>query len=207
MNVTVAKSSGFCSGVQHAVDTAMRVESENVYLLGELIHNPSVTDAVRARGIITVESVDEVPQGATLILRSHGVGRLVYEACTQKGIRIIDCTCPFVRHTQEIVRNSTSIGKTVLVIGEKTHPEVIGLCGWGNGRVLVLEDENADLSSLLGQKIVVVAQTTCSEEKFKKFFKILKKFVEKQLRFSKQFVILLRSVRRKQQLLQNRTMR
>ena len=116
MNVTVAKSSGFCSGVQHAVDTAMRVEPENVYLLGELIHNPSVTDAVRARGIITVESVDEVPQGATLILRSHGVGRLVYEACTQKGIRIIDCTCPFVRHTHEIVRNSTSIGKTVLVI-------------------------------------------------------------------------------------------
>ena len=185
MNVTVAKSSGFCSGVQHAVDTAMRVESENVYLLGELIHNPSVTDAVRARGIITVESVDEVPQGATLILRSHGVGRLVYEACTQKGIRIIDCTCPFVRHTQEIVRNSTSIGKTVLVIGEKTHPEVIGLCGWGNGRVLVLEDENADLSSLLGQKIVVVAQTTCSEEKFKKILQNIEKVCGKTVEIFK----------------------
>ena len=185
MNVTVAKSSGFCSGVQHAVDTAMRVEPENVYLLGELIHNPSVTDAVRARGIITVESVDEVPQGATLILRSHGVGRLVYEACTQKGIRIIDCTCPFVRHTQEIVRNSTSIGKTVLVIGEKTHPEVIGLCGWGNGRVLVLEDENADLSSLLGQKIVVVAQTTCSEEKFKKILQNIEKVCGKTVEIFK----------------------
>lgn len=185
MNVTVAKSSGFCSGVQHAVDTAMRVEPENVYLLGELIHNPSVTDAVRARGIITVESVDEVPQGATLILRSHGVGRLVYEACTQKGIRIIDCTCPFVRHTQEIVRNSTSIGKTVLVIGEKTHPEVIGLCGWGNGRALVLEDENADLSSLLGQKIVVVAQTTCSEEKFKKILQNIEKVCGKTVEIFK----------------------
>ena len=185
MNVTVAKSSGFCSGVQHAVDTAMRVEPENVYLLGELIHNPSVTDAVRARGIITVESVDEVPQGAILILRSHGVGRLVYEACTQKGIRIIDCTCPFVRHTQEIVRNSTSIGKTVLVIGEKTHPEVIGLCGWGNGRVLVLEDENADLSSLLGQKIVVVAQTTCSEEKFKKILQNIEKVCGKTVEIFK----------------------
>ncbi len=163
----------------------MRVESENVYLLGELIHNPSVTDAVRARGIITVESVDEVPQGATLILRSHGVGRLVYEACTQKGIRIIDCTCPFVRHTQEIVRNSTSIGKTVLVIGEKTHPEVIGLCGWGNGRALVLEDENADLSSLLGQKIVVVAQTTCSEEKFKKILQNIEKVCGKTVEIFK----------------------
>ena len=175
MNVTVAKSSGFCSGVRHAVDTAMHIPPENVYLLGELIHNPSVTQAVRARGIVTVESVEEVPRGATLILRSHGVGRTVYEACERKEIRVVDCTCPFVRRTQEIVRDSAAAGKTVVVIGERRHPEVVGLCGWGAGRVLVVEDENADFGALRGQKAVVVAQTTCSEEKFQKILENIEK--------------------------------
>ena len=175
MNVTVAKSSGFCSGVRHAVDTAMHIPPENVYLLGELIHNPSVTQAVRARGIVTVESVEEVPRGATLILRSHGVGRTVYDACERKEIRVVDCTCPFVRRTQEIVRDSAAAGKTVVVIGERRHPEVVGLCGWGAGRVLVVEDENADFGALRGQKAVVVAQTTCSEEKFQKILENIEK--------------------------------
>ena len=175
MNVTVAKSSGFCSGVRHAVDTAMHIPPENVYLLGELIHNPSVTQAVRARGIVTVESVEEVPRGATLILRSHGVGRTVYDACERKEIRVVDCTCPFVRRTQEIVRDSAAAGKTVVVIGERRHPEVVGLCGWGEGRVLVVEDENADFGALRGQKAVVVAQTTCSEEKFQKILENIEK--------------------------------
>ena len=175
MNVTVAKSSGFCSGVRHAVDTAMHIPPENVYLLGELIHNPSVTQAVRARGIVTVESVEEVPCGATLILRSHGVGRAVYDACERKEIRVVDCTCPFVRRTQEIVRDSAAAGKTVVVIGERRHPEVVGLCGWGAGRVLVVEDENADFGALRGQKAVVVAQTTCSEEKFQKILENIEK--------------------------------
>ena len=175
MNVTVAKSSGFCSGVRHAVDTAMHIPPENVYLLGELIHNPSVTQAVRERGIVTVETVEEVPRGATLILRSHGVGRAVYDACERKEIRVVDCTCPFVRRTQEIVRDSAAAGKTVVVIGERRHPEVVGLCGWGEGRVLVVEDENADFGALRGQKAVVVAQTTCSEEKFQKILENIEK--------------------------------
>lgn len=175
MNVTVAKSSGFCSGVRHAVDTAMHIPPENVYLLGELIHNPSVTQAVRARGVVTVESVEEVPRGATLILRSHGVGRTVYDACERKEIRVVDCTCPFVRRTQEIVRDSAAAGKTVVVIGERRHPEVVGLCGWGEGRVLVVEDENADFGALRRQKAVVVAQTTCSEEKFQKILENIEK--------------------------------
>ena len=185
MNVTVAKSSGFCSGVRRAVETAMQIPPDNVYLLGELIHNPSVTEAVRARGIVTVESVDEVPCGATLILRSHGVGRAVYAVCAQKKIRVIDCTCAFVRRTQEIVRDSTAAGKTVVVVGEKAHPEVIGLCGWGDGHVYVVEDETADLTPLIGQKIVVVAQTTCSEEKFKKIIQNIEKVCGKTVEIFK----------------------
>ena len=78
MRVTIAKSSGFCRGVQRAVDTAMRIPPENTYILGELIHNPVVTEAVAARGIVRADTVGEVPDGATLILRSHGAGEAVY---------------------------------------------------------------------------------------------------------------------------------
>ena len=185
MKVTLAKSSGFCSGVQHAVDTAMRIPPENVYLLGELIHNPAVTRAVKVRGIVTVESVDEVPPGATLILRSHGVGREVYAACKEKGISVVDCTCPFVKKTQGIVKDRSAAGKTVVVVGEKTHPEVVGLCGWCTGEVLVCSDPAADFSVLKGKEAAVVAQTTCSEEVFEKIIKNIEKVCGKTVEIFK----------------------
>ena len=124
MEVVVAKSGGFCSGVKKAVDTAMSISPENTYIYGELIHNPEVIDRISARGIVTVESLDEVPDGATLIIRSHGVQKKVYEFCEKRGIKIVDCTCEFVRRTQKIVERESSAGKTVVIIGGRTHPEV-----------------------------------------------------------------------------------
>ena len=185
MNCFVAKSSGFCKGVQCAVDTAMNIPPENVYILGELIHNASVTEEVRARGIRTVDSVKDVPAGATLILRSHGVGKDVYEECREKGIQIVDCTCPFVRHTQEIVREYSEKGRPIVVVGEKTHPEVIGICGWCDGQALVVDDEEADFQALTALEPVVVAQTTCSEEKFEKIIKNIRKVCGKTVEIFK----------------------
>lgn len=172
MNIRIAESSGFCKGVQYAVDTAMHIDPNNTYVLGELIHNPVVTGAVAARGIIKVDAVREVPDGATLILRSHGVGKAVYEECRERGITVADCTCPFVRRTQEIVREQSAAGRTIVVIGEKTHPEVEGLCGWCEGKAIVIDgSENADYEALKGKNPVVVAQTTFSEKKFEKIIK------------------------------------
>ena len=185
MNVIVAASSGFCKGVQHAVDTAMRVPAENTYILGELIHNRTVTDAVAARGIRTVESVFGVPSGARLILRSHGVGAAVYEACTARGIEVIDCTCPYVRRTQNIVRECSAQGKTVVVIGEKTHPEVVGICGWCGGEVVVVDENTEDFSCLAEKNLAVVVQTTYSEEKFRKIIKNIEKFCRKTVEIFK----------------------
>lgn len=85
MKITVAKSSGFCSGVQHAVDTALSIDAENTYLLGELIHNPSVTQEVASRGIRTVESAEEVPDGATLICVRTGWERVSMRNVNGKG--------------------------------------------------------------------------------------------------------------------------
>ena len=185
MNVIVAKHSGFCKGVQHAVDTAMSIEPDNVFVLGELIHNPTVTQAVERRGIRTVQDICDVPDGATLILRSHGVGKQVYEQCAEKGIRVIDCTCPFVKHTQEIVRTASENGKTVVVIGEKTHPEVIGICGWCGGEAVVVDDTTDDFSALRDKNLAIVVQTTYSEEKFDKIIKNIEKICQKTVEIFK----------------------
>ena len=186
MKVTVAASSGFCKGVQHAVDTAMTVPPENTYLLGELIHNPQITQQVAARGIVTVSDVSEVPDGATLILRSHGVGKQVYAACNARGIRILDCTCPFVSHIQKIAEEQSALGRTVVVVGEKLHPEVVGVCGWSSGETVVIDsDDSSEILPLKDKNIAVVAQTTCSEEKFEKIIKNIEKSCEKTVEIFK----------------------
>ena len=108
MQVLLGKYCGFCAGVRKAVDTALSVYPENTYILGELIHNPEVVERITARGIPTVEDVEEVPDGATLLIRSHGAGKAVYEECAAKGIVIVDCTCTFVQRSQRIVYEPVS---------------------------------------------------------------------------------------------------
>ena len=163
MQVIIAEHGGFCRGVQRAVDTAMTVDPVNTYILGELIHNPTVTKQVSARGIVTVDSVSQVPEGATLILRSHGVAEKVYRDCAAKNIKIIDCTCPFVRHTQKIVASLAKTDKTIVIVGEKTHPEVVGLNGWcGENAVIIDSPDFSDFSVFEGKNVAIVSQTTFS---------------------------------------------
>ena len=186
MKVVVAKSSGFCRGVRHAVETAERIAADGVYVLGELVHNPLVTEEIARRGIKTVADVEQVPQGATLILRSHGVGQGVYDRCAARGLHIVDCTCPFVKRTQRIVRRAADEGKFVLIVGESSHPEVVGLVGWCGDKVAVLSREDAfDPACIDGENVVIVAQTTCTEEKFDKIVKFVSKGREKTVEIFK----------------------
>lgn len=181
MNVYVAKSSGFCRGVRTAVDTAMQIEPENVYILGEIIHNADVMRAIKERGIKVVKSLDEVPDGATVIFRSHGVPADYYEICYGRNIKYIDCTCKFVHNTQTIVNSEYRSGRQIVICGEPTHPEVIGLQGWCCNSALVVNGENADFSQITDKNVCVVAQTTFSVEKFEKIIKIIKKLCEKSV--------------------------
>ena len=173
MEFVIAKSGGFCHGVKKAVDTAMSIPTENTYIYGEIIHNRDVVKEITNRGIKTVDSLEEVPSGATLIIRSHGVGRDVYALCKDRNIKIVDCTCEFVHRTQKIVDENYQKGKTIVIIGEKTHPEVIGLNGWCEGNAFIFSSEEEDFSILKGKNCCVVAQTTYSKEKFAKILKIL----------------------------------
>ena len=191
MEILIAKRGGFCRGVKKAVDTALSITPENTYIYGEIIHNPDVVQAITARGLVMVESLDEVPNGATLIIRSHGVGRSVYELCASRNIKIIDCTCEFVRRTQRIVDEKYREGKTIIIVGEKSHPEVVGINGWCEGNAYIFSSEDEDFSILPHNECCVVVQTTYSKEKFEKIIKILIISAEKQLKFFKQFAILL----------------
>ncbi len=179
MEFIVAKSGGFCHGVKKAVDTALAIDPKNTYIYGEIIHNPEVVQTITDRGISMVETLEEVPCGATLIIRSHGVGKSVYATCQERNIQIVDCTCEFVRRTQKIVDEQHAKGKTIVIVGEKTHPEVVGINGWCENEAFVFSSEEEDFSVLKEKNCVVVAQTTYSEEKFEKIIKILKNLCEK----------------------------
>ncbi|MDE7085020.1 MAG: 4-hydroxy-3-methylbut-2-enyl diphosphate reductase, partial [Clostridia bacterium] len=166
MQVIIAKSSGFCRGVQIAVDTAMQIQPENTYVLGEIIHNSDVTKAIRARGVTVVDSLDEIPDRATVIFRSHGVPKEYYTECDRRNIKYIDCTCKFVNNTQRIVESEYKKGNLIVICGEPTHPEVIGLQSRCDNSALVISDESADLRAVYKKNVSIVAQTTFSVEKF-----------------------------------------
>ena len=173
MEIVVAKSGGFCRGVKKAVDTALSITPENTYIYGEIIHNSDVVKTITARGLKMVEDISDVPDGGTLIIRSHGVGRDIYELCERRNIKIVDCTCEFVRRTQRIVDEKYREGKTIVIIGEKTHPEVVGINGWCNGDAYIFSSEDEDFSILPEKECCVVVQTTYSKEKFEKIIKNL----------------------------------
>ena len=171
MEIIVAKSGGFCRGVKKAVDTALSINPENTYIYGEIIHNPDVVKTINERGIQTIEDLADVPSGAVLIIRSHGVGEQIYKECENRNIQVVDCTCEYVKRTQRIIREQYAKGKTIVIVGEPTHPEVIGLNGWCENNAYIFTSETDDFSILPQNGCCVVAQTTYSKEKFDKIVK------------------------------------
>jgi 4-hydroxy-3-methylbut-2-enyl diphosphate reductase len=179
MEIFISKNNGFCRGVKKAVDTALSVNPQNTYVLGEIIHNPDVVEQIHKHGLTVVNSLSEVPNGATVIFRSHGVPLSHYAECSERNIQVIDCTCKFVNQTQKIVKAQYELGKRIVIVGEINHPEVIGLCGWCENSAFVVSDENADFSELKEQNLCIVCQTTFSPVKFEKIIKNISNLCEK----------------------------
>ena len=179
MKVIVAKNSGFCVGVKHAVDTAMSLEGDNLFVLGEIIHNPDVVNAIADKGIKVVESLEEIPDGSTVIFRSHGVPENYFAECEKRSIKIIDCTCGFVRRTQSIVKEQYALGKHIVIVGEIGHPEVTGLLGWCGGTATVINNSESIPDEIVQKDVAVVCQTTFSVEKFEKIIKNIEKVCKK----------------------------
>ena len=173
MKVTIAEACGFCYGVRRAVDMASQAET-GTKTLGPIIHNPQVVARLSAQGVAPVDSLDEVGDGETVLIRSHGVGPSVYEEASRRGIRVIDATCPHVKKAQQDAKKIVEEGKNLVIIGEKAHPEVISISQWGANRAIIIgreiEAEQIPFSESLG----VVVQTTFSQEQFKRIAEILK---------------------------------
>lgn len=182
MEITVAKSAGFCFGVQRAVDSVYKELEENsgkIYTFGPIIHNEQVVEDLNKRGIEvidTVEQLKEIKEG-TVVIRSHGVAKEIYDILEQQKLKMVDATCPFVKKIHNIVLDESNNGKTIIIIGNDNHPEVEGIKGWVNGEVIVInKEEQIEKLSLPEQtKACIVSQTTFNHNKFKYLVEIIRK--------------------------------
>lgn len=182
MQILLAKSAGFCFGVDRAVKLTYELlaQGRRVATLGPLIHNPQVVEDLRARGAIICQNVDEVPPDYEVVIRSHGVPRQVYEKIGTRGLAVHDATCPFVAKIHRIAAQAGAEGALLLVGGDAAHPEVQGIVGHATGPVEVFADLTA-LQALLPtiqkhQTVYAVAQTTLSVKSWESCKESLKKW-------------------------------
>lgn len=176
MNLTIGEHAGFCFGVRRAVDKAFECAGKQLpcVTLGPLIHNPQEVERLAAAGVRSVDSLDEVQPGQTVIIRSHGVTPQVYAQCEARGIPVIDATCPHVAHIHELVREYSSGGDAVIIVGERDHPEVVGIAGWAHGPVLFLPTREDAQAAQLPRRALVVAQTTIRRDRFEDVLDVLR---------------------------------
>lgn len=167
IDIKVSASAGFCWGVEKALEVARAAVTEApgpIATLGPLIHNPGVISELQVRGIGVINTPDEATEG-TVILRSHGVPREVKERLDTSGLTVLDATCRFVRSAQEKAARLREAGYFVVILGEKDHPEVLGLCSYAGPESIVVESPRDLPESLPSTKIGVVVQTTQSARK------------------------------------------
>lgn len=174
MEVKIAKSAGFCFGVKRAVEQAYKQlerRDKPIYTYGPIIHNEEVVRDLEEKGVKVIGSEEELRtiHDAVVVIRSHGVGKHIYEIMEENGIEIIDATCPFVKKIHRIAVEQNEAGRRLIIIGNESHPEVEGIKGWGNEHTLVVETpEQVDtLPVLEGEKLCIVSQTTFNYNKFK----------------------------------------
>ena len=179
MKVKTAKTAGFCFGVKRAVDKVYELIENGVspiYTLGPIIHNEEVVSDFEKKGV-TVISEEDIPKlrEGTVVIRSHGVGRRIYDMLKTAGISFGDVTCPFVLKIHRIVERESRAGKQIIIFGDPSHPEVKGICGWCEGSCTVLRNRE-DAENFVpdpGRIPCIVSQTTFNYNKFKELVEIL----------------------------------
>ena len=167
MEVILAEHLGFCYGVKRAIEIARDNASPNgtSSTLGPIIHNPQMVEHLKKEGVGTVDSLDEMEDGL-IIIRSHGVGPKVYETAESRGLELVDATCPHVKKAQLSAKLLSEEGYTVVIIGEKNHPEVKSIFEWTMRGAHIIETEaEAEELPRIG-KLGIVSQTTFSAKRF-----------------------------------------
>ena len=178
--IILAKSAGFCFGVERAVNKVYEEADggSRIYTYGPIIHNREVVADLEARNVHVVESEEEVRalHDATVIIRSHGVSRDTDQLIRDSARKCIDATCPFVKRIHRTVETESAAGRKIVIIGNPVHPEVIGIMGWSSTPVTVIQtaEEARNFSVPEGKEVCVVAQTTFNANKFQDLVDILK---------------------------------
>ncbi len=183
-NIITAKTAGFCFGVKRAVDTVYeQIESgdTDIYTYGPIIHNEEVVNDLASKGVKVLENVDELNalDKGTVIIRSHGVDKSIYDIVEAQGLKLVDATCPFVKKIHKIVYERSLDGYEIIIIGNAKHPEVEGIKGWCQGPVTIInsEDEAENYTPINTEKVCLVSQTTYNYNKFNKLVEIIGKKV------------------------------
>ncbi len=177
----VVRPHGFCSGVARAVETAevvlARFRGETVYCLNEIVHNRQVVSRLVGLGMVFVDRIEAVPEGALLLFSAHGVAPSVWQAARARGLRVIDATCPFVTKVHAEVRRFASQGAAVICIGHRRHEEVVGVAGEAPGHVRIVESaqEAEALALPEGAPVAVVTQTTLGEVQVEAVMAVLRR--------------------------------
>jgi len=182
MQVKLSKLSGFCGGVNNTVNKAKELieKNNNVYCLGQIVHNEEVVKELEKMGMTTINNIEDAPNNCKLIFRAHGEPKESYEKANQKGIEIIDLTCPKINVIREKIKKQ--YGKSfIIIIGKKTHPETIANISYCGENSYVIEEEQ-DIYTALEiikktniKKIYIIAQTTISTTKFEQITELIKK--------------------------------
>ena len=171
VQITVAKSAGFCPGVKNAIDKVLELakhSQKNIYTLGPLIHNKQVIETLKEKNIRAVASVAEIrdKKNAILVIRAHGIPPGEEAALRALDLEVVDATCPLVKHVQENIREHARKGYTTIIVGDKDHAEVLGLMGYTEGRCHVVDGPEGVKTLPRLDKANIVAQTTQEGEVF-----------------------------------------
>ncbi len=187
MKIVLAKTSGFCFGVDHAVRSAYQMIEQvdanvapPIYMLGELIHNRQVVDDLISQGLRLADQVSDIPDAAKVLIRAHGVPPATICELQKKNCLINDCTCPYVIKIHKIVRNAWENGKQIIIAGSPGHPEVIGINGECEQQAVIVDSvQAAENTAFSMSDWILVAQTTFSKEEYENICKVLKNKIAK----------------------------
>ena len=168
MEIRRARTQGFCFGVELTYKKALAetAEHDDVYTMGNIVHNPIIVEELDKRGLRNADTLDEVPSG-TLFVRAHGLPPQTIEQAEAKGLRVVDATCPMVTRTQKLAKKLQEEGRSVIILGDPNHPEVRGIAGHVPGAVIMKEWPEDESEIRRMRRIAIVSQSTLNEDKFK----------------------------------------
>ncbi len=188
VNIEIGKHAGFCGGVNLCIKTLeekLANEKNVIYCLGELVHNKEVVNSFKEKGVIFVDKLEDVPNNAKLVIRAHGAEKHTYEVARNRGMDILDLTCPKVAKIKEDVKEYITDDSYIVLVAKKEHPEAKSTISFLGVNASIVEDEN-DLHEIIGKlskysNVVIISQTTFDEKIFLSYAKFIEDNVDKNV--------------------------